>query len=115
MMSGATNVLETPLAKVRDQIARACAEARRDPASVTLVAISKTFGADAIEPVSTEDAKAMALRLAREEGLFGGTSTGCNVIAALRVAEQLGPAATVVTLMCDTGMKYLRSYGAALS
>src|SRR5258708_13695847 len=51
MMSGATNVLETPLAKVRDQIARACAEARRDPASVTLVAISKTFGADAIEPV----------------------------------------------------------------
>jgi PLP dependent protein len=51
MMSGATNVLETPLAKVRDQIARACAESRRDPASVTLVAISKTFGADAIEPV----------------------------------------------------------------
>src|SRR5437899_11223283 len=50
-MSGATNVLETPLAKVRDQIARACAEARRDPALVTLVAISKTFGADAIEPV----------------------------------------------------------------
>src|SRR5260370_42504706 len=51
MMSGATNVLETPLAKVRDQIAHACAEARRDPASVTLVAISKTFGADAIERV----------------------------------------------------------------
>src|SRR5215469_3762382 len=51
MMSGAVNVLETPLAKVRDQIARVCAEARRDPASVTLVAISKTFGADAIEPV----------------------------------------------------------------
>src|SRR6516225_5253029 len=51
MMSGAANVLETPLAKVRDQIARACAEARRDPATVTLVAISKTFGADAIEPV----------------------------------------------------------------
>src|SRR5215510_12939657 len=51
MMSVATHVLETPLAKVRDQIARACAEARRDPTSVTLVAISKTFGADAIEPV----------------------------------------------------------------
>ena len=50
-MSGTTNVLETPLAKVRDQIARACAEAQRDPASLTLVAISKTFGADAIEPV----------------------------------------------------------------
>ena len=50
-MSGAANIVETPLAKVRDQIARACAEARRDPASVTLVAVSKTFGADAIEPV----------------------------------------------------------------
>ena len=50
-MSDAANVLETPLATVRDQIARACAEARRDPTAVTLVAISKTFGADAIEPV----------------------------------------------------------------
>src|SRR6478609_9650756 len=50
-MSGAADLVETPLAKVRDQIARACAEARRDPASVTLVAVSKTFGADAIEPV----------------------------------------------------------------
>src|SRR6516162_10030932 len=50
-MSGATHVLETPLAKVRDQIARACAEAGRDPTSVMLVAISKTFDADTIEPV----------------------------------------------------------------
>jgi cysteine synthase A len=50
---------------------------------------------------------AMANRLAREEGLFAGTSTGANVIAALRVAEQLGPDATTVTVMCDTGMKYL--------
>ncbi len=49
----------------------------------------------------------MAVRLAREEGLFCGTSTGANVIAALRLAEELGPEATVVTLMCDTGMKYL--------
>ena len=48
----------------------------------------------------------MAVRLAREEGLFGGTSTGGNVLAALRVAETLGPGATVVTFMCDTGMKY---------
>lgn len=71
--------------------------------------------ADAIERVSTADALAMALRLAREEGLFGGTSTGCNVIAALRLAERLGPDAVVVTILCDTGMKYLRSYGAALS
>jgi cysteine synthase A len=63
--------------------------------------------ADRIERVSTEDASAMAMRLAREEGLFGGTSTGANVVAALRVAEGLGAGATVVTVMCDTGMKYL--------
>ncbi len=63
--------------------------------------------ADRIERVSTEEAVAMAVRLAREEGLFAGTSTGANVLAALRLAEQLGPEATIVTLMCDTGMKYL--------
>jgi len=62
--------------------------------------------ADQIERVSTEEAKAMAARLAREEGLFGGASTGGNVLAALRVAEQMGPGATIVTIMCDTGMKY---------
>jgi cysteine synthase len=66
--------------------------------------------ADQIEQVSTEAAVAMAIRLAREEGLFAGTSTGGNVIAALRVAEQLGPDATIVTVMCDTGMKYLRTH-----
>ncbi len=63
--------------------------------------------ADEIEQVSTQDAVDMAIRLAREEGLFAGTSTGANVIAALRLAEQLGPDATVVTIMCDTGLKYL--------
>ncbi|HYB53256.1 MAG TPA: cysteine synthase family protein [Thermoanaerobaculia bacterium] len=63
--------------------------------------------ADQIEQVSTEEASAMAMRLARKEGLFAGTSTGGNVIAALRLAEQLGPDSTVVTVMCDTGMKYL--------
>jgi PLP dependent protein len=50
-MSGVANFVEAPVAKVRDQIVRACAEARRDPASVRLVAVSKTFGADVIEPV----------------------------------------------------------------
>ncbi len=71
--------------------------------------------ADRIERVATEDAMAMAFRLAREEGLFAGTSTGANVIAALRLAEQLHPGATVVTIMCDTGMKYLKSFGARLT
>ncbi|MBN8940913.1 MAG: cysteine synthase family protein [Rhizobiales bacterium] len=63
--------------------------------------------ADGIEQVSTDEAAAMADRLAREEGLFAGTSTGANVVAALRLAGQLGPGATIVTVMCDTGMKYL--------
>jgi cysteine synthase len=71
--------------------------------------------ADQIECVSTEEAMAMAMRLAREEGLFAGTSTGGNVVAALRLTEQLGPNATVVTVMCDTGMKYLRTFGTAPS
>ena len=70
--------------------------------------------ADAIERVSTEEATAMALRLGREEGLFAGTSTGGNVVAALRTAAQLGPDATIVTVMCDTGMKYLKTFGAVL-
>jgi pyridoxal phosphate enzyme (YggS family) len=52
-MSAATKIIASPLAKVREEIARACAAAGRDAASVTLVAISKTFGAEAIEPVIT--------------------------------------------------------------
>ena len=67
--------------------------------------------ADRIERVSTEEETEMALRLAREEGVFAGTSTGANVVAALRIAAQLGPDATVVTVMCDTGMKYLKTFG----
>jgi cysteine synthase A len=64
---------------------------------------------DGIEPVATEEAKEMARRLAREEGIFAGTSSGANVIAALRVAERLGPRARVVTLMADSGLKYLNT------
>lgn len=63
--------------------------------------------ADEIIPVKTEDAKAMARRLAREEGLFAGTSSGANVAAAIRMAEKLGPESKIVTLMVDSGMKYL--------
>jgi cysteine synthase len=62
---------------------------------------------DEILPVPTDDAKAMARRLAREEGLFAGTSAGANVIASIRVGQRLGPGATVVTLMPDSGLKYL--------
>jgi cysteine synthase A len=64
---------------------------------------------DEIVPVSTDAAKAMARRLAREEALFAGTSSGANVVAALAVAERLGPGATVVTLMIDSGLKYLNT------
>jgi cysteine synthase A len=71
--------------------------------------------ADQIERVSTDEANAMALRLAREEGLFAGTSTGANIVAALRVATKVGADATIVTMMCDTGMKYLKTYGAEVS
>jgi cysteine synthase A len=49
----------------------------------------------------------MARRLAREEALFAGTSSGANVVGAIRVAERLGPGAKVVTLMADSGLKYL--------
>ena len=62
---------------------------------------------DDIIAVRTEDAKDMARRIAREEALFAGTSSGANVLAAIQVAEQLGPDATVVTLMADSGLKYL--------
>jgi cysteine synthase len=70
--------------------------------------------ADQIETVSTEEAINMAFRLAREEGLFAGASTGANVVTAMRVAEQMNTGSTVVTVMCDTGMKYLKTYGAKL-
>jgi cysteine synthase A len=62
---------------------------------------------DEIIPVSTDDAKEMARRIAREEALFAGTSSGANVVAAIEVARRLGPRAKVVTLMADSGLKYL--------
>jgi len=62
---------------------------------------------DEIIAVKTNDAKEMARRLASEEGLFAGTSSGANVVAAIKVAEKLGPNAKVVTLMVDSGLKYL--------
>ncbi len=63
--------------------------------------------ADDVLTVSTSDAKEMARRLATQEGLFAGTSSGANVLAAIRVAGELGPGRSVVTLLCDSGLKYL--------
>lgn len=57
--------------------------------------------------VSTAEAKAMARRLAREEGIFAGTSSGANVVAALRLAQRLGREATVATIIVDSGLRYL--------
>jgi cysteine synthase A len=60
-----------------------------------------------IQTVSTRDAKRMSRRLAREEGIFAGSSSGANVVAAVRIAERLGPAATVATIIVDSGLRYL--------
>jgi cysteine synthase A len=60
-----------------------------------------------IQSATTEEAMAMCRRLAREEGIFAGTSSGLNVIVALRVAQRLGPDATVGTIMIDSGLRYL--------
>jgi cysteine synthase A len=62
---------------------------------------------DEIQTVTTEEAKGMARRLAREEAVFAGTSSGANVVAALRLAERLGPEATVATIIVDSGLRYL--------
>jgi len=57
--------------------------------------------------VPTEEAKAMARRLAREEAIFAGTSTGANIVAALVVAKRLGAGATVGTIIIDSGLRYV--------
>jgi hypothetical protein len=57
--------------------------------------------------VSTDEAQEMARRLARDEALFAGSSSGANVVAALRVAERLGEGSVVVTVLVDSGSKYL--------
>ena len=69
---------------------------------------------DEIAQVTSDDAMQMARRLAKDEGLFAGTSSGANVVAALGLAERLGPDATVVTILCDSGLRYLSTelYGA---
>ncbi|MFC2084210.1 PLP-dependent cysteine synthase family protein [Bacteroidota bacterium] len=57
--------------------------------------------------ISEAEARVMAKRLAKEEGVFAGTSTGLNVVGALQIAKELGEGKTVVTVAVDTGLKYL--------
>ena len=49
----------------------------------------------------------MARRLAREEGIFAGTSTGANIVAALRIAQRLGSGKTIATIIVDSGLRYI--------
>jgi cysteine synthase A len=62
---------------------------------------------DAVETIEDEEALETTARLAREEGIFAGISTGANVAGARRLAERLGPDAVVVTLAVDSGFKYM--------
>jgi cysteine synthase A len=62
---------------------------------------------DHVEPIGDQEAVEMTLRLAQEEGIFAGISTGANVVGAHRLAERLGPDAVIVTLAVDSGFKYL--------
>jgi cysteine synthase len=68
------------------------------------------WNADNVDDVWTiedEEALEMTRRLAREEGIFAGTSSGANVVGSLRLAEQLGPGDVIVTLAVDSGFKYM--------
>jgi cysteine synthase A len=62
---------------------------------------------DEVRTVPEAKARAMARRLAREEGIFAGASSGLNVAGAVQLATELGPGSTVVTVACDSGLKYL--------
>jgi cysteine synthase A len=62
---------------------------------------------DHVEPIEDDEALEMTRRLAKDEGVFAGISTGANVVGAHRLAETLGPDAVIVTLAVDTGFKYM--------
>ncbi len=62
---------------------------------------------DRVLAIDEEDARSLALPLARREGIFAGTSSALNIAGALRLAAELGPGHTVATVTCDTGLKYL--------
>jgi cysteine synthase A len=62
---------------------------------------------DGARPIDEREARETARRLAREEGIFAGTSSGMNITGALQLARELGAGKSVVTVACDTGLKYL--------
>ncbi|HEX9350381.1 MAG TPA: pyridoxal-phosphate dependent enzyme, partial [Gaiellaceae bacterium] len=62
---------------------------------------------DHLEPIADDEALEMTRRLACEEGIFAGISTGANVVGAHRLADRLGPEAVIATLAVDTGFKYM--------
>jgi cysteine synthase A len=62
---------------------------------------------DEVIRVTNEDAYETVRRLAQDEGVLVGISSGANVFAALQVAKKLGPGKSVVTILCDTGERYL--------
>ena len=62
---------------------------------------------DEVRAIDEGEGREMARRLAREEGIFAGTSSGLNIVGALQIARELGKGHTVVTVACDSGLKYL--------
>ena len=70
----------------------------------------RDFAVDGFLAVPSREAEAMARRLAREEGLMAGTSSGANVLAAIRISRRLGPRSRVATLLVDSGLKYLSTH-----
>jgi len=82
-------------------------EGMKHMASTIIPGIYDKSIADGQIDIATEDAQDMVLRLAREEGIFAGISSGANVVAALRLAETLPAGSVIVTVLCDNGFRYL--------
>ncbi len=85
-------------------------EGLKHMATATVPGIYDATLADGSVEVATEDAQAMVRRLAQEEGLFVGASSGANLFAALQIARSVPPESMVVTIICDGGERYLDGY-----
>ncbi|KAL3459638.1 tryptophan synthase beta subunit-like PLP-dependent enzyme [Aspergillus heterothallicus] len=119
MIMGVSKVLKTRWPETRVVVL--------EPASAPVISEGRTGGSHGVEGIGPgfvpphldkalydeargipeEEARAMCRRLAKEEGLLVGTSTGLNVVAAIALAKELGPGKTVVTVAVDTGLKYM--------